>query len=620
MYIHSVKLINFKSLGDYPENEVILEPKVTSIIGRNESGKSNILDGLSRINFTKRNTSAFARENVNRSVGLDIENKYVIVLKPTADEKSKDIVDDTQIEITKENYKVIGGILPYYLSSVYKDFQCLLSKLDGIGSNPFQVMDQELVNYRNYKAIIQRIESIDIYALNNAINFMKSKVNNISADERQELLEMMSDLQGKWDEFLHHFPVLFYRKADKHLKTSYKADEIEKELKSPTSYPTSLLPDLVKLIGISDDEFILAAKTGIISQQGTLRRRINRSIDTKINQEFGKFYRTEEVTLDIEFNGGIISFMVRSGDGEALSLAERSNGLRWYLELFIDAKANDIIGNNVVYLLDEPGTSLHVKAQEELLKLFEHLAEKGNQVVYTTHLPYMLNMENDGIHRIRAAVKEADGYTKIYKTAYDARIAPESQKDTLTPIITAIGMSLNNTFGPALGKINIVTEGMSDYIYLHMMAKVLNIDTDKHTIIPAVGASNCINICSILHGWGCKYIAVFDYDKAGVESGGEYLRKEYHYEQGKQYCYLKKISQEELENQTYKTERYMIEDVITRQEIERFCLLKRISTDTGKVLMAKLMSNAVETGEYVLGEECTNNFKMLFEYIFSCFE
>lgn len=575
---------------------------------------------MSRINLVKRNANAFAKENINRGVGLDSENKYIIVLKSTMEEKNKGILEDTEIEITKENYEVIGGILTYYLSSLYNNFQTLLSKLDEIGTNPFQVKDQELTNYRNYKLAIQRTEYMNVYSLNSAVIFMKSKINNISADKRQEILEMLNDLQEKWDEILHCFPTPFYRKADKHLKTTYKADEIEKELKSPASYPTSLLPDLVKLIGISNDEFVLAAKTGILPQQGTLRRRINRLIDIKINQEFRKFYETEEIKLDIEFNAGIISFMVRSGDGEALSLAERSNGLRWYLELFIDAKANDIIGNNVVYLLDEPGTSLHVNAQEELLKLFEHLAEQGNQVVYTTHLPYMLNMENDGVHRIRAVVKEADGYTKIYKTAYDARIAPENQKDTLTPIITAIGMSLNNTFGPALGKINIVTEGMSDYIYLHMMAKVLKIDNDKHTIIPAVGASNCVNICSILHGWGCKYIAVFDYDKAGVESGGEYLRKEYHYEQGKQYCYLKRISQIELENQTYKTEKYMIEDVITRQEIERFCSLKRIRTDTGKVLLSKLMSNAVEAGEYVLGEECTNNFKTLFEYIFSCFE
>ena len=37
MYIHSVKLTNFKSIGDYAESEIILEPKVTAIIGKNET-------------------------------------------------------------------------------------------------------------------------------------------------------------------------------------------------------------------------------------------------------------------------------------------------------------------------------------------------------------------------------------------------------------------------------------------------------------------------------------------------------------------------------------------------------------------------------------------------------
>ena len=57
------------------------------------------------------------------------------------------------------------------------------------------------------------------------------------------------------------------------------------------------------------------------------------------------------------------------------------------------------------------------------------------------------------------------------------------------------------------------------------MAKVLKIDLSKYTIIPSVGATNSINICMILHGWGCRYIALFDFDKEGVESGGNILQK-----------------------------------------------------------------------------------------------
>lgn len=231
----------------------------------------------------------------------------------------------------------------------------------------------------------------------------------------------------------------------------------------------------------------------------------------------------------------------------------------------------------MVYLLDEPGISLHVNAQRELLRLFQHLAEKGNQIVYTTHSPYMLDLEGEGIHRIRAVVKNEEGYLYIYKTAYDPRILPESQQDTLAPIISAIGMNLHDTIGPANGKINIVTEGISDYIYLSKMAKILNINTEKYAIIPAVGATNCVNICAILHGWGCQYIALFDYDKQGVEKGGEYLRKEMLFEYERQYCYVREVNQDEIERKTYNTSPYMIEDVVTREELDKFCTERNIS-------------------------------------------
>ena len=85
MYVHSVKLVNYKSIGDYAESEVIIEPRVTAIIGKNESGKSNILDGLSRINFTVRNSDAFGISIVNRIGTTGKENYYQILLKPDAE-------------------------------------------------------------------------------------------------------------------------------------------------------------------------------------------------------------------------------------------------------------------------------------------------------------------------------------------------------------------------------------------------------------------------------------------------------------------------------------------------------------------------------------------------------
>lgn len=619
MYVHSVKLVNFKSIGNYPESEIILEPKVTAVIGKNESGKSNVLDGLSRINFLKSNSAAFSAGLVNRNCDTGTENAYIIVLKPDDNEIKKGLSIDTRVEISKNGCVVTGGFWDYYKKCGLVSSMAVANFLNQIGGNPFQLSIQELTSYKKHRDALLQDNKIDIYQHMAALEYFHAKVNNIATEYRDEYKNVLQEARERWFSLLTMFPVFYYRKSDRHLNTMYKFEEVEKELKGSSVAPNSLLYDFVKLVGVSAEDFLEAVRLGTTARQESLRRKINKRIEEKINKPFGDFYQTEKITLDLGFNAGSISFVVQSEEGEALMLSERSTGLKWYLETFIDTQANNINERNVVYLLDEPGISLHVNAQRELLQLFRHLAEKGNQVVYTTHSPYMLDMEMDGIHRIRAVVKNAEGYTYIYKTAYDSRIAPESQKDTIAPVINAIGMNLNDTFGPAKDKINIVTEGVSDYIYLCMMAKELDIDRNKYSIIPSVGASNCINICSILHGWGCKCIALFDYDNEGVNKGGEYLREKMFFQYKKEYCYLADVEQSDVDRKAYKETPYVIEDVVTREEISRFCSENNVSESFSKTLLAKLMSDSVESGSYHLGETCKENFKALFERMFSYF-
>ena len=615
MYVHSVKLLNYKSMGNYDEAEVILEERITAIIGKNESGKSNVLDGLSRVNFLKKNQSAFADDLVNRNCPTGTQIVYIVTLKPNGGDSTLGITSDSQVEITKTQAMLSGGLLTYYQENLFPYVKSFVDFLNSVNNNPMQLRDNELTSYRKCISEMQDSSVLDLHQRMTTLDFLNARVSSFPSAQRAEYRAMLDELRDTWFMFQAILPSFFYRKADKHLRTLYKYEEIEKELKSPTAYPNSLLSDFVRAIGISNEDFLLAARSGSTSQQESARRRINKAVREKINNPFNQFYQTEEVVLDLGFNAGNVSFVVQSNDGEALLLSERSNGLQWYLETFIDAQANNLPNRNVVYLLDEPGTSLHVNAQRKLLELFEHLADQGNQVVYTTHSPYMLNTELEGVHRIRAVVKNTDGYTYIYKTAYDAKIAPESQRDTLTPIIAALGMNLQDTFGPAKDKINIVTEGMSDYIYLSTMAKQLGIDMDKFAIIPSVGASNCVNICAILHGWGCKYIALFDFDKQGVEAGGEHLRKEMFFELGQQYCYVREVSPEEIAQKAYKNSEFEIEDVVQRAEITRFCTETGTSTTLGKPLTAKLLCTAIESGSFKLNDQSLDNFKKLFARI-----
>lgn len=617
MYVHSVKLVNYKSIGDYDESEIIIEPRVTAIIGKNESGKSNILEGLSQITFHKRNRGAFANAMAHRSCGNGEAIKYVVTLRATAEDMALGITEDSIIEITHDKMTVSGGLLSYYEANIADSVAGIVQFLDACGTNPLKLNQADFALYRSHKAEIENIKSLDLPHKYAAFKFLVDKRSALPTASQQLLNAAVDNATVNLMHIQELLPQFYIRNPGKNLKTIYKLEEVQKEFADGVKGQGGLLYDFVKLIGISPEDFVLAVQSGTDGRQTSIRDKIKRTVGKIINEDFHNYYTTEEVRLSVDFNSSAVTFAVQTGEGETLQLGERSNGLRWYLETFIDSKANNLPMRNVVYLFDEPGCSLHVNAQKELRKLFNHLVDQGNQVVYTTHSPYMLDTENDGIHRIRAVVKDEQGYTRIYKTAYDNRISPDCVHDTLAPIINALGMNLTDTFGPAKDKINIVTEGTSDYIYMCMMAKVLGIDPEQYAIIPSQGASNCVNICAILHGWGCKYIAVFDYDKAGVETGAEVMRKQWIYELNKQYCFMNEVTQEDIDSKTYKTDKYMVEDVITRDEINRFCTEMGILPTLNKALIAKKMSNAIDNGEFTLNETAINNSRALFERILS---
>ena len=51
-------------------------------------------------------------------------------------------------------------------------------------------------------------------------------------------------------------------------------------------------------------------------------------------------------------------------------------------------------GDNLIVLLDEPGLSLHGKAQYDLLRFMREELMPKYQVIYTTHSPFMIEANN----------------------------------------------------------------------------------------------------------------------------------------------------------------------------------------------------------------------------------
>lgn len=608
MYIHSVKVSNFKSIKNV-DNEIIIEPRITAIIGKNESGKSNVVESLSCLSPNYNVSAAFSHENINRLCSSNEEIEYQILLKP---KNNKSKIDETEIIINKREYKVQGGLLKYYNSNIKNNVNILIERFP---QRPSGFSAQDLNNFKQHKNALQGDDSFDIRNVNKALQFIELKSSVLMIQNGDDIYELFTSIKNSWSELIKRIPTVFFRNSDKILKNEYKLDDIQKEFKNPKAYPHSLLSDFLRLIEISHDDFIKSILPGVSGPKTSLQRKINNNVKKLINDEFNKFYTTEKIQLEVEFDSNVASFSVISDNETALLLSERSNGLRWYLNMFIDAKVQGVDSSNVLYLLDEPGISLHVNAQRELLNLFSDLADKGNQVVYTTHSPYMLDCTDEGIHRIRAVEKDSSGNTRIYKTAYDSKISMENQQDTLAPIINSIGMNLHDTIGPSKDKLNLVVEGVSDYIYLTAMANKLGLDMDKYNIIPSVGVTNSIKLCSILRGWGCPFLAIFDYDREGVEKGGESLREHFLYEEGNEYIYLKEVDNSLLEEKEYQDFSYCIEDLVGKEAIANFVRDEELGSEIGKTLKAKLYCDAVSRGDYSLDSNCENRFSNLFERV-----
>ena len=78
MKIKSVVISNYKSLGD-ERNTLLLEDNITALIGKNDSGKSNILEALGNMSFTHYiNTEFFSKKNryTKKSIVITLELKF----------------------------------------------------------------------------------------------------------------------------------------------------------------------------------------------------------------------------------------------------------------------------------------------------------------------------------------------------------------------------------------------------------------------------------------------------------------------------------------------------------------------------------------------------------------
>jgi predicted ATPase len=173
-------------------------------------------------------------------------------------------------------------------------------------------------------------------------------------------------------------------------------------------------------------------------------------------------------------------------------LSNRSRGFVWFfsfLAWYEDVKRQQ---QNVILLLDEPGLSLHGRAQADLLRYFD-IELSGHQLLYTTHSPFMIDptkfervriVQDLGIDAPDALPKEEDG-TKVLANVFDAT------DDSLFPLQGALGYEIQQTL--FIGPNSLIVEGVADMLYLRAVSAQLErekrVGLSEDWVITPVGGS-----------------------------------------------------------------------------------------------------------------------------------
>ncbi len=197
---------------------------------------------------------------------------------------------------------------------------------------------------------------------------------------------------------------------------------------------------------------------------------------------------------------------------ERLYPKQRSRGVRWFLSFYLELKAT-AKSNSVdrVMLIDEPGLSLHARAQEDVLKVFEDLRE-NLQIIYCTHSPNLIDLKK--LYRIIAVQRARDTDEKSETLILDARSLSEASSDTLSPIYSLMGTRLNDRQF-VFPHNNLIVEDAVTFHYLDVMAKLYGLEGQVH-FIPSNGTENMPAMANVLFGWKVDFGILIADSPAGV--------------------------------------------------------------------------------------------------------
>lgn len=347
MKLTKVVISGFRSIKK--EEALLVDDRVTILIGANDHGKSNILNAIEFLNDEK----SFTPDDIN----WDLESSTPISI-------------EWQFDASEEILKKMGEFVPTSEAPVVEG-------QEAPPSEPiFEInTDNKIIFYKDNKDNAIRIKSLPL-------KIPKTKTDDILA------------LRPRVELFISP-------------TTNFKDQVNLAQLETPEF---EFMQGIFRLAGIWDIRatiFAQNAQTSKLLDEASVK--LTEVLNDKWNQGRDLNWKLKHAGT----NGDhiVIEIQDPSIDSRYTRPSLRSSGFRTYflLTMVTYARIENKKADSYIYLFDEPGTYLHPHAQLDLQRSFETISDR-TQIIYTTHSLFLINKNYPGRNRVISKTKDG---TKI---------------------------------------------------------------------------------------------------------------------------------------------------------------------------------------------------------------
>ena len=239
----------------------------------------------------------------------------------------------------------------------------------------------------------------------------------------------------------------------------------------------------------------------------------------KLTSRLNPAWKGEPIHVELRFNPGNIMSVIISDvhrDGTITNtglLNRRAEGCKWTFSFIINFAAETQRSElkEAILLLDEPARNLHPTQQRGISDMLKNLAGT-NQVLYATHSPFMIFDYTPG-NLLVVELERKNHLSKIYYEYWKADDA------TLIPILYGLSRGLvESTVDREIGSNSrpiIIVETMSDTMYLNAFDKFLqdpNISMNPLNVIPAYNKNSVLPLAIFYRDHGYNTFILLDND------------------------------------------------------------------------------------------------------------